>query len=35
MIAFNARCDLDNRSRGIVDGTALAALERHGDAYFL
>ncbi len=30
MIAYNARCDLDNRARGITDGTALAALRTHG-----
>lgn len=34
MIAFNARCDLDNRSRGIDDGTALAALRADGAEYF-
>lgn len=33
MIAFNARCDLDNRSRGIDDGTALAALRADGPEY--
>lgn len=33
MIAFNARCDLDNLRRCIDDGTALRALQEHGEKY--
>ncbi|MFT3834345.1 MAG: aminoglycoside phosphotransferase family protein [Micropruina sp.] len=33
MIAFNARCDLDNRARGIGDGAALEAVRAYGAEY--